>query len=73
METLHFDLSQITKPFKPLNATNAGPWHNRHSTGQGGQYEICLLDDAHDGENMGVTHRLEFTMKTHTAILIREL
>lgn len=41
--------------------------------GRTGQYEICLLDEDHDGENMGVTDRLKFTMKNCTAILIREL
>ena len=41
--------------------------------GREGEYEICLLDEVHDGENMGVTDRLEFTMKNCTAILIREL
>lgn len=30
METLQFDLSKELGPFKPLNATNGGPWHKRH-------------------------------------------
>ena len=34
MVTLQFDLSQKTKAFKPLNATNGGPWHKRHTTSQ---------------------------------------
>ena len=34
METLQFDLSQKGNQFKILNATNGGPWHNRHATSQ---------------------------------------
>jgi len=41
--------------------------------GRAGQYEICLLDEDHDGENMGATDQLSFTMKNFTSILIREL
>ena len=31
MEVLRFDLSKEYKAFKPLNATNGGPWHNRRT------------------------------------------
>ena len=41
--------------------------------GRTGQYEVYLLDDEHDGCLMGVTNRLDFTMKNYTSILIREL
>ncbi len=34
METLHFDLSKAGGVFKPLNATNGGPWHKRHCNDQ---------------------------------------
>ncbi len=34
METLKFDLSKKGGKFKILNATNGGPWHKRHTTGQ---------------------------------------
>lgn len=30
MDTLKFDLSKPLGAFKPLNATNGGPWHKRH-------------------------------------------
>lgn len=30
MEKLQFDLSKELGAFKPLNATNGGPWHKRH-------------------------------------------
>ncbi len=32
METLQFDLSKELGPFKPLNATNGGPWRRKHAT-----------------------------------------
>ena len=31
METLQFDLTKEYGPFKPMNATNGGPWHKRFS------------------------------------------
>ena len=34
MDTLYFDLSHKGGRFKPLNATNGGPWHKRHAIGQ---------------------------------------
>lgn len=34
MQTLTFDLSNRQGPFKPMNATNGGPWHKRHSNQQ---------------------------------------
>ena len=34
METLRFDLSETNGKFKPLNATNGGPWHKRHAVSQ---------------------------------------
>ena len=34
MQTLTFDLSKKQGPFKPLNATNGGPWHKRYSNKQ---------------------------------------
>ena len=41
--------------------------------GRKGKYEIYLLDDAHDAEFIGVTDTLEFDMKLHSAILIKEI
>jgi len=38
-----------------------------------GKYEIYLLDDEHDAEFIGVTDALEFDMKVHSAILIKEI
>ena len=34
METLKFDLTKKYGAFKPLNATNGGPWHKRHANDQ---------------------------------------
>lgn len=34
MDILYFDLDKTYSPFKPLNATNGGPWHKRHATDQ---------------------------------------
>ena len=34
MQTIRFDLKNPGKAFKPLNATNGGPWHKRHATDQ---------------------------------------
>lgn len=34
METLKFDLTKKYGAFKPLNATNGGPWHKRHADDQ---------------------------------------
>lgn len=34
METLKFDFNNPLGKFKPLNATNGGPWHKRHATDQ---------------------------------------
>lgn len=34
METLQFDLQKKCGKFKPLNATNGGPWHKRYVTDQ---------------------------------------
>lgn len=34
METLMFDPSRRYGKFKPLNATNGGPWHKRHANDQ---------------------------------------
>lgn len=34
METIKFDTEKEYGKFKILNATNGGPWHKRHSTGQ---------------------------------------
>lgn len=34
MDTLHFDRSRNDGAFKPLNATNGGPWHRRHCEDQ---------------------------------------
>ena len=34
MNTLKFDLNKKAGSFKPLNATNGGPWHKRHVTDQ---------------------------------------
>lgn len=34
MKTIRFDLAEKLGPFKPLNATNGGPWHKRHASDQ---------------------------------------
>lgn len=34
METLKFDINKRLSVFKPLNATNGGPWHKRHANDQ---------------------------------------
>lgn len=34
METIKFDLSKKSGPFKIMNATNGGPWHRRHTVDQ---------------------------------------
>lgn len=34
MEIIKFDLQTTKGRFKPLNATNGGPWHKRHATDQ---------------------------------------
>ncbi|MBQ1223318.1 MAG: hypothetical protein IIX84_03435, partial [Oscillospiraceae bacterium] len=34
METLRFDTGRTFGAFKPLNATNGGPWHKRHAQDQ---------------------------------------
>lgn len=34
MDTLKFDISKKYGAFKPLNATNGGPWHKRHANDQ---------------------------------------
>lgn len=36
MQTLTFNLSKKQGPFKPMNATNSGPWHKRHSAPSSG-------------------------------------
>ena len=41
--------------------------------GRTGKYEIYLLDNEHDAEFVGVTDTLEFDMKLHSAILIKEI
>ena len=41
--------------------------------GKESKYEIYLLDDEHDGECVGVTEKLEFDMKLHSAVLIKEI
>jgi hypothetical protein len=41
--------------------------------GREGQYEIYLLDEEHDGELVKVTDKLEFDMKLHSLILIKEI
>ena len=37
-----------------------------------GEYEIYLLDEEHNGELVATTDKLEFDMKLHSAILIKE-
>ena len=34
MSVLHFTSTRQPSPFKPLNATNGGPWHKRHAIDQ---------------------------------------
>lgn len=34
MRTLHLDTDTVYGSFKPLNATNGGPWHKRHANDQ---------------------------------------
>ena len=41
--------------------------------GKEGQYEIYLLDDAHDGAYIRTTDKLEFDMKVCSAVLIKEI
>ena len=41
--------------------------------GKESKYEIYLLDDEHDGECVEVTEKLEFDMKLHSAVLIKEI
>ena len=40
--------------------------------GKEGEYEIYLLDSEHNGELVATTDKLEFNMKLHSAILIKE-
>ena len=40
--------------------------------GKSGEYEIYLLDEKHNGELVQITDKLEFDMKVHSAILIKE-
>lgn len=40
--------------------------------GREGEYEIYLLDEGHNGELIATTDKLEFDMKLHSAILIKE-
>ena len=40
--------------------------------GKEGEYEIYLLDEEHNGELVATTDKLEFDMKLHSAILIKE-
>ena len=41
--------------------------------GRNGEYEIYLLDKEHDGELIATTSELQFNMKNHSVILIKEL
>ena len=41
--------------------------------GKEGQYEIYLLDNAHDGAYIRTTDKLEFDMKACSAVLIKEI
>lgn len=41
--------------------------------GRPGRYEIYLLDEGHNGELVDTTDRLTFTMKVHSALLIKEI
>lgn len=41
--------------------------------GKDGNYEIYLLDDAHDGELITTTNNLTFDIKNHSVILIKEI
>ncbi len=41
--------------------------------GREGKYEVYLLDEEHNGELVATTDTLEFTMKLHSVILIKEI
>ena len=41
--------------------------------GREGKYEIYVVDDEKDGELIGVTDKLEFTIKKHSFMLIKEV
>ena len=41
--------------------------------GRNGEYEIYLLDKEHDGELIATTSELQFNMKNHSVILIKEI
>ena len=41
--------------------------------GKEGKYEIYLLDREHDGESIGVTDNLKFSMSIHSSVLIKEV
>ncbi len=41
--------------------------------GKKGNYEICLLDDTHDGEYLKTTDRLTFDLKNFSVCLIKEI
>lgn len=41
--------------------------------GRKGKYEIYLLDEEHDGDFVKVTDNLEFDIKLHSLILIKEI
>ena len=41
--------------------------------GKEGKYEIYVVDDEKDGELVGVTDKLEFTIKKHSFVLIKEV
>ena len=41
--------------------------------GKGGNYEVYLLDNDHDGELVNTTDKLEFEMTVHSALLIKEI
>lgn len=41
--------------------------------GKEGKYEIYLLDREHDGEFIGVTDNLKFSMSIHSSVLIKEV
>ena len=41
--------------------------------GKAGEYKIYLLDDTHDGELIKTTDNLNFVMKNHSCIMIKEI
>lgn len=55
------------------NDDNAPDKNVKVDFGKPGNYEIYLLDEAHDGELVETTQNLEFSMQRHSCLLIKEI